>query len=504
MKTSNYVIYIHVTESDNYYLVHGYTGAVDKVSPDVVKFLLDHVDPLHTWHIKDQEVVKQSLAGKKLGHISISAIDLLKARGYLTAMSSQEERSYVGRLAAFLHNRNTTVRSPVFMIVPLYQCNLRCPYCFETETRVKLNKKSLLNNLMTQEMADAAFRSMEFMIDEWNANVSKLNETSKPRRHITLYGGEPLMQDTLPIINYIVPKSLKQGYSFSAITNGVELQHFFHLLGPEKISTLQITLDGPKDVHDRTRIGHLHKKGTYEKILQNISLALETGTEISIRLHTNWHTVNRVKEVVEDIEHRGLLAWPNFSMYAHPVHNFHQGEATPRYPYLAIHEMHKELDRSYPEIYDIKNVRRSGGGVKNKLRRYIKGKLPAIYMDMEPCAATTGMYIFDPLGRIYSCWDTVGIASKEVGSYSAKGYVLNDRAEEWKKRSPAYIDDCKDCKYLFFHFGGCASIPLSSKGTILAPACFEYQDDFIYFGRRFFRGQGGSPSDTLVQLQTSA
>src|SRR5262245_9120298 len=140
MKASNYVVYLHIPDTDDYYLVHGYSGAVDKVSPEVVKYMIDHADPAHTWHTKDLDIAKQSLEGRELEEISSDAMEMLKKRGYLTAMSSQEERNYVARLAGFLHDKKVAGTSPTFMFVPSYECNLRCPYCFETDTRVQLGK----------------------------------------------------------------------------------------------------------------------------------------------------------------------------------------------------------------------------------------------------------------------------------------------------------------------------------------------------------------------------
>lgn len=295
------------------------------------------------------------------------------------------------------------------------------------------------------------------------------------------------MQETLPIVEYIVQKGVEQGYRFSAITNGVELPHFFHLLGPDKIGFLQITLDGPKDIHDRKRIGPLYRGGTYDKILKNVKLTLETGTRISIRLHVDWTNVERIKDLVEDLGRFGLLAHKNFNMYTAAVQAFHRGIDKPAYPFIATHQVHQNLDRHFPQVVQIKNFQKSDDGIQRKLERYLKDKLPGIYSDLEPCAATTGMYIFDPLGRIYSCWDNVGIVGQEVGTYSPEGPVLNARADEWLQRSPAYIEECKDCKYVFFHFGGCAAMPLSIKKTIFSPACYDYQDDFIYLARKFFR-----------------
>jgi uncharacterized protein len=508
MKASNYVVYLHIPGTDDYYLVHGYSGAVDKVSPEVVKFMIDHADPAHTWHTKDQEIARQSLEGRELGEISSEGMEMLKKRGYLTAMSSEEERNYVSRLAGFLHDKKVSGTSPMFMFVPSYECNLRCPYCFETDTRVQLGKLKILQNVMTEREVDAAFKSMEMLVSDRFAARPEMIALQK--KSITLYGGEPLMQETLPIIEYILEQGLARGYSFGAITNAVDLHNFLHLLGPEKINFLQITLDGPKDIHNRKRIGPRHKGGTYDRILENMKLALPTGVRISVRFHVDYNNIERTRDLTDELTREGFSEYENFNIYTYPIHMFHQGIDTPEYPLMAIHQMHKEIKKTYnkpdaepaaqsqqdawtgPDNNGSKSrelrVLLTDEGIQTKLKTYIKGQLLGLYKgNMEPCGATTGLYIFDPLGKIYTCWDSVGMAGHETGTYSMEGPVLNGMNRNWLSRSPATIEECKDCKYAFFHFGGCASLPVGSKGTIFAPACYDYQDNFIYSGQNFFK-----------------
>lgn len=500
MKTSNYVIYFHIPETDEFYLVHGYTGAVDLASPEAVGYLLDRVDPNHTWHTKDLDVVRAALSGRALEPISDDTVNTLKSRGYLTEMSSPDELGYVEKLAGFLHNRNIKHSNPNFMFVPVYECNLRCPYCFESDTRVQLGKLKILQNVMTEKMVDAAFTSMDMILRE------RAGPETGERAYITLYGGEPLMLETLPIVEYIVNKGIAEKYGFGAITNAVDLEHFLHLLGPGKIAFLQITLDGPREAHNKKRIGPRHKEGTYDKIIANMKEALKTGVRISVRFHVDYTNISQTKELIDDLEKEGFQNQEHFDVYTYPIHGFHRGKSNPEYPLMAIHQMQKALDPVLPGLPTLGQrgselvradqngkgrqlkVLVSDEGITTKLRAYVKDKLPGLYANgMEPCAATIGLYIFDSLWRIYTCWDTVGIPGHETGTYSAEGPVLNTANDDWLSRSPATINECKECKYAFFHFGGCASLPIGADKGIFAPACYEFQDNFLYAGQSLFR-----------------
>jgi radical SAM protein with 4Fe4S-binding SPASM domain len=186
---------------------------------------------------------------------------------------------------------------------------------------------------------------------------------------------------------------------------------------------------------------------------------------------------------------------------------FHKGEESPKYPIMAIHDMHRELSKISEAAAAERQARAAAepgeaddptqkalliqapdDGIKSKLKAYLAGKLMGLFNSgMEPCSATTGLYIFDPYWKIYTCWDSVGMLGHQTGSYSEEGPVLNSLNAQWLDRSPATIEQCKDCKYALLHFGGCASLPVSCRGTLFAPACYDFQDNFIYVAQKFFR-----------------
>src|SRR5258706_14615685 len=171
---------------------------------------------------------------------------------------------------------------------------------------------------------------MDILKDERFANSDiKPSTVSAMKRVITLYGGEPLMLETLPIVEYIFEKGAARGYTFSAITNGVDLHNYLHLLGPKKIESLQITLDGPRDIPNRKRIGPRHKAGTYDRILQNMKQALETGVRISVRFHVDYNNIGRTKDLADDLDQEGFGKFKNFTTYTYPIHMWHQGVEQP-------------------------------------------------------------------------------------------------------------------------------------------------------------------------------
>ncbi len=486
MRTSNYVIYLHLPQKQEYYLLHGYTGAVDKVQPSVVKLLLDRKADAPDVCVKDEEVVRATLNGNADEPIEEETWNQLIARGYLTEKTVEEEREYVKHIARHFHELAVAGSRPGCMIIPTYECNMRCPYCYESSTRKELGREHALGTVMSTEMADAVFITMDRLFEKC-VDATHTLEAMKSRINITFFGGEPLMVETRPVVEYIMKKGRDQGYHFKAITNAVELDHFAGLLGPEGIDWLQVTLDGPREVHNRQRRGPRFPKGTYDTILNNVTIAIERGATVSLRLHVDWEAVGQVDEVMKDIDDRQLLATDKCNIYATPRHAWHKSQELPVYPNMSLDEVRRTMaQRDCGETG--RRLWVPNEKLPQKLKGYVAKGLGGIIRTVEYCGSNTGnSHIFDPFGAIYSCWDTVGSRDEQIGQYSAAGAVYNERATAWKQRCPAEIPKCADCKYIMFHFGGCAGQAATLGQGLQSPACYRYEDTFIGVARQFFQ-----------------
>ncbi len=78
MRTSSYIIYVRLSDSNKFILMHGYSGAVDLVEESVVKFLK-----------KNEGRNKNKLLREEL--ISEDTKKILEKRGYLTDKTLKEE-----------------------------------------------------------------------------------------------------------------------------------------------------------------------------------------------------------------------------------------------------------------------------------------------------------------------------------------------------------------------------------------------------------------------------
>lgn len=195
-------------------LIHGYTGAIDIATDNVVNFLKDHVT------FSQEEFP-----------LSEKTLEMLEQRGYVTDKTAAEERQHVRRWAELFHKYNKAF-SPGFMFLVSYDCNFRCPYCYEGG--ISGDGRHWTQQRFSKELVDKAYQAME-----------QIEPRKERQGHvITLYGGEPLMKENKEIVNYILEQGKKNGFYFNAITNGYDLECYEEWLGPDMINFLQITLDG--------------------------------------------------------------------------------------------------------------------------------------------------------------------------------------------------------------------------------------------------------------------
>ena len=149
MRTSSYVIYVDLPgNSDEMLLVHGYSGAYDKVSKVVATYvrsleLRRAPNPLYgAW------VSEPALDGA-VQMPSAETLEILKRRGYLTELTLEQEEEFFKRIALKVHEMSS--RMPSYIFMPTYNCNLRCAYCFQDHMRREPKFQHLLRH-MSKEM----------------------------------------------------------------------------------------------------------------------------------------------------------------------------------------------------------------------------------------------------------------------------------------------------------------------------------------------------------------
>lgn len=425
LRTSSYIIPIRLeNENEKYMLIHGYTGAIDIVEETLFKKLKDYsISTIFT------DNTKQTLI----------------SRGYLTSKSQEEEYDYVARLAKALHQKNKILYK-YFTWIVTYNCNFRCPYCFECRD-IKDNEKQIS---FTKEMADRAYQAMEKI------------EPRKELRNtvITLYGGEPLLKENKEIVGYIVQEGCKRGYKFMAITNGYDLDCFMDLLSPEKIYKVQITIDGTKEIHNQKRI-HVQDHNTFDKILSNIKLVQNKDVQVVVRVNTDNQNVNDFLKLNILFEEQGFTQNKNFRIYSALLRNntnisLNEKKSLDFLSSSSFLNKHKEMGTiSMCADY----------GTFQKIYNAISKGKPISFCSVF-CSSQSGAYVLDPLGHIYPCWETIGEKEFQIGEYLTEQINWDkEKTQKWQKQNISSSDKCKHCKYALFCGGGCIAHTTNNENT---------------------------------------
>lgn len=142
------------------------------------------------------------------------------------------------------------------IVVLNLDCNLACPYCFEEGVRE--------GRYMTAETADLLVEMIE------RDHLANGREVS-----LDFYGGEPLLSlDLIRSISSRLRKSEEEKglpYSFTLVTNGTLLTRTVaQELKSLGLKSAKVTLDGPREVHDRSRPYASGKGSSFDAIVRNI------------------------------------------------------------------------------------------------------------------------------------------------------------------------------------------------------------------------------------------
>jgi uncharacterized protein len=469
LKSSEYTIYVPHQKDGTYILVHGYTGAVDVVDSEVAEYLLAN---------KASATVPRDIP-----NLPPEILQSLRNRGYLTTRTPTEEEEYLCQLGEVLHRRECSSGSS-FYLCPTYKCQLRCGYCFE----LWLYKKGedYMERQMSEPIADAAFDAM-----------GRIQPDPRKIRTITLFGGEPLLAENVGIVSYMLEQCRRQNYaSVSAITNGVDLESYLHLLGRDsgRIGFLQITLDGPAEIHNGRRYGP-NNEGTYEAITANVSRALETGAHVSIRTNVDQTNLPHIDALAKLYHDKGWSQKPNFTAYcqavfvtdtAHQLVSLHNtnGEdvlpaRAPRKARLGVSrvQLAQTLRRKQEEYPYIKFQRETSGVARTFENLIERGPLRTFHPTF--CGTSNDMYVFDAWGDIYVCTEAVGDPSARVGTYYPELSFTRSKLDDFHSRTIMSNPICRKCPWALFCGGGCMEHAKQAKGEYHTSFCAEYQALFV-------------------------
>ncbi len=365
------------------------------------------------------------LADVRRGTLADTVVDTLR-RLELWVDDPAAEREAMVELV----NRTNAKAGTFFATVVLtLDCNLACPYCFEDHFR--------RNHAMGAATAGLLVEKIE-------------REELGQGRDVTLrfYGGEPLL--ALPRLKEIACRlraaaaATGTKFSFSLVTNATLLtRKVVEELLPLGLTSAQVTLDGPAEIHDLQRpfvSGH----GSFTAIVANIQAVCDL---ITLKPGGNFTRENyrRFPEMLD-----ALLAAGIDPARLGPV------QFSPILPKSGVRDSSSDCCVSCGEPWLMEAILFLR---EETLKRGFGVEKPAMGVCM---VELTNNLVVNYDGTLYKCPAFMGWPEMAVGTLAdgVGDYAVSHNLDLWKN------DDCLECAYLPLCFGGCRLLPLLNHGAI--------------------------------------
>ncbi len=317
------------------------------------------------------------------------------------------------------------------VVLPTLECNFACAYCYEERRPGRMSRETeeaLLSWL------SGAIPSTKLVMLHW-------------------FGGEPLIAaETVARVTQaarrlafqcgveLIPHVTTNGSLLSERTMGMLLEAGLY--------SYQITIDGPKETHDRLRV--LRSGGsTFDRVFGN-ACQLATRHEmvrITLRINFNHSNLHAIPALLATIP-EGLRS--QFRLALEPIFGACDVSAVDNLPSL---EIAAELARGY------QRARELGFDVASDLSSLEPGKLVYCYAERE------NQVLINCNGDVFKC--SVGTFRSEdrLGRLMPGGAIEREpRWHQWMAL-PEFDGACESCVYLPMCMGGCRKMRFEGNGV---------------------------------------
>ncbi|MFL0409736.1 radical SAM protein [Microbacterium paludicola] len=372
-------------------------------------------------------LAQQLRAGGQIDSIPPEIVHALRERRVLVHDSEAERARVLEQLS--VGENDTTHRT--FVLLPTSYCNMGCSYCGQEHTKGRLGEdhRSRIMHRVHAAITDPQTRSL----------------------HIAWFGAEPMMAyaEILDMSRSFTELAEAHGveYTSKITTNGALLtsRKLAVLVSECRINRLDITIDGPKHIHD------VHRplksgRGSFEDIVETLTVAAAdpayADVQFVLRTNIDRHNVDFVYEYLSGMAERGLTD-ARFIYQLAPIHSWGND----------ISELAQGADVAEREAAWFRQM--DDLGLNHKI-------LPAELAKSTCVASHIGSEVLDQFGRVYSCTEQPlvprDIRTTMLTTASALAKTARRPRGSYDSRSAVITEGafpCKHCSLLPLCGGGC-------------------------------------------------
>lgn len=347
---------------------------------------------------------------------------ILKENGLIIESDKDELKEVQVKFDRFKYD----TRNLLFTILPTYDCNLSCSYCYEKsladQSSIDVEKAKLIIIFITDRI-----------IENHSTGLS-----------LFFFGGEPLLfSEAIFNLAHVLKEWCRANVVFfelGLVTNGTLLTSdiIYQLKEFEKVF-VQVTLDGPEHVHNQRRAYKDGQKETFKDIIEGIHRCREANFRTKIRVNVDKENYPSLPQLMDELRERGLQG---ITLSFAPL--------TPLTKACALYGSYLEEKRVRSAIASLWEQSLEMG-----FRLDIAPKATPVYCG----GLTAAAYIIDPSLNIYKCYGSLGQMEHCVGYIDKeKGFVKRNTYYEILARNPFLFKRkvCLQCKLLPACGGGCA------------------------------------------------
>lgn len=338
------------------------------------------------------------------------------------------------------------------IVMPTLDCNFACTYCYESHP--------------PSVMSDATDRSLRLWL-----------ESEIPRHKVVLlswFGGEPLMayRRVLSLTRYTVETAARSrvGCVTHMTTNGYLLDEAkSRELIAAGLRDFQITIDGPKETHDRFRPSR-NGSGTFDRVHRNVVdlVRADPKVGVSLRVNFNHENLRTIPALLETFP--GPLR-PQLRIVFEPIFGGKCVSATENLP-------GSEISSALAEYYALASE--LGYSVVHGTSAVSPGRLVYCYAERE------SQVVVNFNGDVFKCSVADFSTEPRFGFLRDGVLVKEDRWDEWLNGLPPFDAQCEACVHLPDCMGGCRRERLCQRGTgsfcSLVPTNTSYMLKQLAFG----------------------
>ncbi len=334
----------------------------------------------------------------------------------LYAFYSKKLKKKIGNLA--------TPKNGVLCISPTLNCNLSCRYCFSDPNQ-----------------------SSDHKIDDDMIKEAILHCIRKSKESFTLEfcgGGEPTLKMDLikRTIDFAKEQCSRKNLKLNLLlfTNLIVSKKTLEFI-KETFSTIQVSIDGFKRIHDFQR-PLLNGKPSFRILDKNLKELSKSNKKILLRTTITDYNIKYMLKILKFFYKRYSIKYVHFE----PL-------------FSSERSLKNKLNTPDPRIFLKEYIKALDFAEKNNIHLKLSGTEP-FEIKNNYCSLN---FILTHEGKITSCYETIGshnqyIKKMEYGKwdFSKKKFILDrKKISEIKKRDVNKITNCEDCFAKFTCAGDC-------------------------------------------------